>query len=214
MTAAPGRALAVLLGVLAVLLLAAPARAHVGGGAAGSNYDARVLSVVPAVADVSVRVLSFGDDFEVVARGAAEVLVQRRPGLAQGEVERGRLERPAAVVLVGRQGRRDAVEEVQGVEVGAERVEGELAGQRQRVPGPQLAQLGVFVVGDVLADALVPAAAEVDDGGQALEAAGHVHPQRLQVVVVDAQLEAGQALPGGHGRECSTGEPAAPLWDS
>lgn len=46
-----------------------------GGTAAGSNYDARVVSVSPAVPQVSIRVLSFGDEFEVLARGGAEVLV-------------------------------------------------------------------------------------------------------------------------------------------
>jgi hypothetical protein len=75
MRPALGRALTVLLGVLALLGPAAPAQAHVGGGAAGSNYDARVLSVSPPAPGVSVRVLSFGDEFEVVARGGAEVLV-------------------------------------------------------------------------------------------------------------------------------------------
>ena len=75
MRQAPARSLAVLLGVLAVLALAAPAQAHVGGAAAGSNYDARVVAVSPAAPEISVRVLSFGDEFEVVTRGGAEVLV-------------------------------------------------------------------------------------------------------------------------------------------
>jgi hypothetical protein len=69
------RVLVVLAGVCAVLALAGPALAHVGGGAAGSDYEARVLSVSPSVPGVSVRVLSFGDQFEVVARGDAEVAV-------------------------------------------------------------------------------------------------------------------------------------------
>ena len=75
MRQAPGRVLAVLLGVCAVLALAGPARAHVGGGAAGSNYDARVVAVSPSAPGVSARVLSFGDEFEVVVRGDTEVLV-------------------------------------------------------------------------------------------------------------------------------------------
>jgi hypothetical protein len=54
------RALVVVLGLLAVLALAGPARAHVGGGAAGSDFDARILGVAPAVPGVSVRVLQFG----------------------------------------------------------------------------------------------------------------------------------------------------------
>ena len=59
-----------------MLFLASPGQAH-GGGAAGSNLDARVVAVSPAAPGVAVRVLSFGDEFEVVARGEAEVLVRR-----------------------------------------------------------------------------------------------------------------------------------------
>ena len=69
------RLLVVLLGVLAVLLGAGPASAHVGGGAAGSDFDGRVLAVTPAMPGVSVRVLSFGDDVELVNRSSTEVAV-------------------------------------------------------------------------------------------------------------------------------------------
>ena len=73
--AVAARLLVVLLGVLASLALAGPAQAHVGGGAAGSDFDARVVSVSPAVPGVTVRVLQFGDEFEVVNTGDADVLV-------------------------------------------------------------------------------------------------------------------------------------------
>jgi hypothetical protein len=69
------RLLVVLLGVLATLALAGPASAHVGGGAAGSNFDARVLSVSPAVPGLTVRILQFGDELEVVNRTQTEVVV-------------------------------------------------------------------------------------------------------------------------------------------
>ena len=49
MRAVAARLLVVLLGVLAGLALAGPAQAHVGGGAAGSDFDARIVSVSPAV---------------------------------------------------------------------------------------------------------------------------------------------------------------------
>ena len=65
----------VVLGVLAWLALAGPAAAHVGGGAAGSDFDGRVTSVQPALPGVSVRVLSFGDEFEVVNTTGTEVTV-------------------------------------------------------------------------------------------------------------------------------------------
>jgi hypothetical protein len=73
--AVAARLLVVLLGVLAGLALAGPARAHVGGGAAGSDFDARIVSVSPAVPGLTVRVLQFGDELEVVNSGDADVLV-------------------------------------------------------------------------------------------------------------------------------------------
>jgi hypothetical protein len=69
------RALVVLLGVLGFLSLAGPASAHVGGGAAGSDYDARIVSVTPAVPGLTVAILQFGDEFEVVNDTDTEVLV-------------------------------------------------------------------------------------------------------------------------------------------
>jgi hypothetical protein len=72
---AAARLLVVVLGVLAALLLAGPAQAHVGGGAAGSDFAGRVLAVDPALPRVAVRVLSFGDEFEVVNPTATEVAV-------------------------------------------------------------------------------------------------------------------------------------------
>ena len=75
MRRAAARLLVVVLGALAGLSVAAPAQAHVGGGAAGSDFDARVLAVDPALPGVAVRVLSFGDEFEVVNPTATEVEV-------------------------------------------------------------------------------------------------------------------------------------------
>jgi hypothetical protein len=69
------RLLVVLLAVLASLALAGPASAHVGGGAAGSNFDGRVTSLRPALPGVTVRVLQFGDDLELVNRSGTEIVV-------------------------------------------------------------------------------------------------------------------------------------------
>jgi hypothetical protein len=70
-----GRVLVVLLGLLATLALGGPALAHVGGGQAGSDFDGRVDSVSPALPGVTVRVLQFGDQLEVVNRTGTELEV-------------------------------------------------------------------------------------------------------------------------------------------
>jgi hypothetical protein len=74
-TRAAARLLVVVLGMLATLAVAGPAAAHVGGGAAGSDYDGRVLAMSPEVAGLTVRVLQFGDELELVNETDAEVLV-------------------------------------------------------------------------------------------------------------------------------------------
>ena len=75
MRRAAARLLVVLAGLVAVLTVAGPAAAHVGGEAAGSDYDARILSVTPEVPGVTVRILQFGDEFELVNTSAEEVVV-------------------------------------------------------------------------------------------------------------------------------------------
>jgi hypothetical protein len=72
---AAARLLVVLAGLLAALAVAGPAAAHVGGEAAGSNFDGRVLAVTPQVEGVSLRVLQFGDELELVNGTSAEVVV-------------------------------------------------------------------------------------------------------------------------------------------
>jgi hypothetical protein len=69
------RLLVVLLGLLAGLGLAGPAAAHVGGAAAGSDFDGRVLAVTPEVPGLRVRVLQFGDELELVNGTSEEVVV-------------------------------------------------------------------------------------------------------------------------------------------
>ncbi|MCW2676697.1 MAG: conserved rane protein of unknown function [Modestobacter sp.] len=70
-----GRAVVVLLALLATLAVAGPAPAHVGGGQAGSDFDGRVDRVSPQLPGVTVAVLQFGDQLEVVNRTATEVEV-------------------------------------------------------------------------------------------------------------------------------------------
>jgi hypothetical protein len=70
-----GRAVVVLLALLATLAVAGPASAHVGGGQAGSDFDGRVGRVSPRLPGVTVAVLQFGDQLEVVNRTGTEVEV-------------------------------------------------------------------------------------------------------------------------------------------
>ena len=82
MSRAAARLVVVLLGVLATLAVAGPASAHVGGGAAGSDFDGRVTAVRPELPGVTVRVLQFGDDLELVNRSGTEVVVPGYRGRA------------------------------------------------------------------------------------------------------------------------------------
>jgi hypothetical protein len=75
MSRTAARLLVVLLAALAALSVAGPASAHVGGGAAGSDFDGRVLSVRPEVPGLSVRILQFGDELELINGTDREVLV-------------------------------------------------------------------------------------------------------------------------------------------
>ena len=54
------------------------------------------------------------------------------------------------------------------------------------------------VVGDVLAEALLARPPQVDDRALALEVARHAGLQRLERVVLDLELQPGQALPVAH----------------
>ena len=118
MTLAPVRLLVVLLGALAVLALAGPASAHVGGGAAGSNFDGRVLSVTPEVPGISVRILQFGDELELVNETSTEVIV---PGYSDEPYLRigpdgvwRNANSPATYVNLDRFGRVDVPEHAEG----------------------------------------------------------------------------------------------------
>ncbi|SOE01623.1 hypothetical protein [Blastococcus haudaquaticus] len=75
MTRPVGRLLVVLAGLLATLAVAGPSAAHVGGEQAGSDFDARVLATTPEVPGLTVRVLQFGDELELVNGTGTEVLV-------------------------------------------------------------------------------------------------------------------------------------------
>jgi hypothetical protein len=72
---AVARSAVVLLALLATVAVCGPASAHVGGGAAGSDFDGRVLSVQPEVPGIGVRILQFGDELELVNGTAVEVVV-------------------------------------------------------------------------------------------------------------------------------------------
>ena len=75
MTRGLSRLAVVLVGLLAMLAVAGPAAAHVGGEEAGSDFDGRIVSVTPEVPGLTVRVLQFGDEFELVNETSIEVVV-------------------------------------------------------------------------------------------------------------------------------------------
>ena len=109
MSAAGARLLAVLLGVVGCLALAGPAAAHVGDGRAGSDFDGAVLSVTPALPGVTVRVLQFGDELEVVNPTGTELAVPGYSGepylrIGPDGVWRNRLS-PATTINLDRYGR-------------------------------------------------------------------------------------------------------------
>ena len=97
--------------------------------------------------------------------------MQRLAGLAQREVERGAVERPAAVEA------RDLAalgldrEQVEAVDQLAELAQRVAPRQVEHRPGLLEGDVVLGVVDDVLADALGAGAVEVDDGGEPLKAA-------------------------------------------
>ena len=103
------RSIVVVLAVLASLALAGPASAHVGGGTAGSDFDGRVTALTPYLPGVTVRVLQFGDDLELVNRSSTEVRVPGYDGepylrIGPDGVWRNRLS-PATYINLDRYGR-------------------------------------------------------------------------------------------------------------
>ncbi|MGY1814401.1 hypothetical protein [Blastococcus sp. SYSU D00820] len=105
----------VLAALLATLAVAGPASAHVGGEVAGSDFDGRVLSVTPEVPGVGVRVLQFGDEFEVVNTTDVDVEVpgySDEPYLRIGPDGVWRNSRsPATYLNLDRYGRTDVPED-------------------------------------------------------------------------------------------------------
>ena len=105
-------------------------------------------------------------------RLAAERLGEVGPRLAQRQVQRRRLEGPAAVVARGLLAlRRAGREEVDPVEVLGELGEGAGAGEPLGRPVALLGDVVDGVVDDVFADPLLAAAAELDDRRQPFELA-------------------------------------------
>ena len=132
--------------------------------------------------------------------GAPDDLVQRPPGLPQREVQRRGVERPAAVEARDLAAHRLGGEEVERVDALAEVAERRLAGERSDRPGRLQHVVVLGVVDDVLADALLAAALQVDDGRLAREAAGDVAHQALERVRLDGQRKVGEQVVGPHRR--------------
>ena len=146
------------------------------------------------------------DDVRDRPRLPADRLGDRDAGLAEGEVERGALVRPLpvlAVVLARRAGR----PEVQRLEQPRERLDRVLA--RERELGARLleGELVVPVVRDVLADALVPLAAEADDRRPPDEAARHLLVEPVEGVVLEDERDVAEQIVGRHGGDLALSHP-------
>jgi hypothetical protein len=68
-------AVAALLGVVAPVLVAAPASAHTITGSGPTNYDTRIVSVSPQVPGLEVRVVEGDSRLELTNRSGADVIV-------------------------------------------------------------------------------------------------------------------------------------------
>src|SRR5439155_18555337 len=147
----------------------------VGPGAAGVELEAQArVELEPAVHDAGGRrVAEAGRDDELDGLWVtAEVGGEGRAGLAQREVERRALIGPATVRLRDLQRVREALERPG-------------AGERQHRPGRLLAIVGLGVPGDVLAEPLLPTAAQPNDGCYAREPARNALLEPLELVALD-----------------------------
>jgi hypothetical protein len=145
------------------------------------------------------------------ARPAADGVLEREAVLAQREVERGALERPAAVEAGALPDRRDR-EQVGQPEQRREVIEGAAAVQPAQVAAaPQQLDLVDLVPGDVLALADVVPAAEAHDEGDLREPARRVADEWAQLAAVDDERQAGDARIGrGRFSGQSRGQGSAP----
>jgi hypothetical protein len=96
------------------------------------------------------------------------------------------------------------VEEVEAVEVLRERVKRPAAGEREHRSDLLLGGLQLRRVGDVLAQALLARAGQVDGGRQPLELGRDRAPASLERVGVDLERELGERVVQGHGLADST----------
>ena len=126
----------------------------------------------------------------------AERRAQALALLPQGQVQRGALERPAAVRAEELLLRRFEGEQVQAADQPREAVQRPGSGQRQ-IKRVRLVILGG--VRDVLPAALVPAAAQHDGRGHAQKAAGDFQLGALRRVAVDLKRQSGQPPVGSAG---------------
>ena len=131
-------------------------------------------------------------------RLAAQHVGQRAPGLAQREVGRGGLERPAPVGWKGGEPDLRPTEEIKLAQMAREAVERPFAGQRERRPGLLLGALEVGVVDDVLADPLLAGALQVHDRRGTLELGRDGPAAALEAVALDREREIGEGVVERH----------------
>ena len=135
-------------------------------------------------------------------RVAAERLVERDAALAERQVERCALVRPAAVVARGLAHRRRRAEEVELREQLAELAQGPRAAQVVDGPGVAMGDVVEDVVDDVLADPLLSCATEPDDRRWAGEGAV-LAVVALELIRGDLDRQVGECLERAHRSKAS-----------
>ncbi len=126
-------------------------------------------------------------------RRSTDGVLQREAVLAQGEVERRALERPAAVIAGAVADRLDR-EEVGQAQQRGEFVQGAVPAQPREVAGAaEMLDLIDLIPGDVLALSFVAVTAQPDDGRDLGEPARGVARQRQELAPFDPQGQPGDA---------------------
>ena len=144
------------------------------------------------------RVAKAHRDDEVERGGLApQHLVERASVLAQGKVQRRRLESPAAVET-GEVAHRRVREEVKAFQVLRKGVDRPVAGKRQHRPGGPERNVVEAVVDHVLPDAILASTTQLDQRSHARLGAPGLRLPPVECIGLDGERQVGNQVIGGH----------------